>query len=60
MLSAEGVVPVMAAKVIIREITEPDPPDFDRLTELAKSDDVTVDLLEGMARLFGQTDPERF
>lgn len=47
-------------KVIIREITEPDAPDLDRLAELIKSDDATVESLEEMARLFGQTDPERF
>lgn len=48
-------------KVIIREVTEPDPPDLDRLAQLVENGDPgDPTTLEEMARLFGQTDPERF
>jgi hypothetical protein len=46
--------------VIILEITEPDPPDLDRLAELIESGATDIKSMEEMARLFGQADPERF
>lgn len=48
-------------KIIIREINEPDLPDLDRLAHLIENGDPgDPNTLEEIARLFGQTDPERF
>lgn len=47
-------------KIVIREITEPDPPDLDRLAQLIEDGDPSdPTTLEELARLIGQTDPDR-
>lgn len=48
-------------RVAISEVVEPDPPDFDRLAHLIQhGDPADQKTFEEIARLFGQTDHERF